>query len=79
MFYVFVPCIRYFNSANVRVAVKLVVSILTKDFPRHYDSISKSLQFVLLLSIFRVYSKNNTALSVSGIGENFVRRDDRAI
>ena len=52
MFYVFVPCIRYVNSTNVRVAIKLVISILKKDFPRYYDSISKSLQFVLLPSIF---------------------------
>ena len=52
MFYVFVPCIRYVNSTNVRVAAKLVISILKKDFPRYYDCISKSLQFVLLLSIF---------------------------
>ena len=51
MFYVFVPCIRYVNLTNVRVAVKLVVSILKKDFPRYYDFISKSLQFVLLPSI----------------------------
>ena len=52
MFYVFVPCIRYVNSTNVRVAVKLVISILKKDFPRYYDCISKLLQFVLLPSIF---------------------------
>lgn len=43
MLYVYVPCIRYVNSTNVRVAIKLVISVLKKDFPRYYDSISKSL------------------------------------
>lgn len=48
MLCVYVPCIRYVNSTNVRVAIKLVISVLKKDFPRYYDSISKSLQKVVL-------------------------------